>query len=68
MRFEVSRMLSDESPKKEPEAPAVQHVAEAHRLLQRLREKLDKHPELERAIEEIEMALSKLTVSTGGML
>ena len=44
------------------------HVTEAHRLLTGLREKLDKHPELERAIEELELALNKLTLNTGGML
>jgi hypothetical protein len=50
---------------------AVQHVAGAHHLLTTLREKLgtlEKHPELAEAITKLEMALSTLTVNTGGML
>jgi hypothetical protein len=52
----------------EPKKPAIEHVSEAHRLLQDLREKLDVTPELEQAIESLEMALSILAVKTGGML
>jgi predicted component of type VI protein secretion system len=52
----------------QPQKPAVEHVSEAHRLLQNLRGRLDEHPELEQAIEELEMALSVLAVKTGGML
>jgi hypothetical protein len=33
-----------------------------------LREQLEKHPDLEAAIERLEMALSILTTKTGGML
>ena len=44
------------------------HVAEAHGLLTRLREKLDEHPELDEAIEKLEMALAVLTARTGGLL
>jgi hypothetical protein len=47
---------------------AVQQVKEAHTLLQTLRERLDRHPELEQAIEKLEEALNLLTVKTGGML
>jgi hypothetical protein len=49
---------------------AAEHVAGAHHLLKALREKLsvEKHPELEEAIQRLEMALSVLTVKTGGML
>jgi len=49
---------------------AAEHVAGAHHLLKTLRDKLamDKHPELEEAIQRLEMALSVLTVKTGGML
>ena len=49
---------------------AAEHVAGAHHLLKLLREKLsvEKHPELEEAIQRLEMALSVLTVKTGGML
>jgi hypothetical protein len=47
---------------------AAEHVAEAHRRLNALREQLDRHPDLEIAIERLEMALSILTTKTGGML
>ncbi len=60
-----------ESQPKQPERPhqeIAEHIAGAHDLLQRLREKVDKHPELEEAIRRLEMALSILTVNTGGML
>ncbi len=62
-----------DSPPKQPERPheeVAEHIAGAHDLLQRLREKLamEKHPELEEAIRRLEMALSLLTVNTGGML
>jgi hypothetical protein len=46
-----------------------EHVAGAHHLLQDLREKLAvDHPQLDEAINRLEMALSILTVKTGGML
>ncbi len=47
---------------------ATQHLSEAHQMLKSLREKLDQHPELDDAIERLEMALSILAVETGGML
>ena len=47
---------------------AAEHVAEAHRILSRLQQQLDKHPDLESAIARLEMALSILTTKTGGML
>jgi hypothetical protein len=47
---------------------ATEHVAEAHRLLTTLRDRLDEHPELEQAIEKLEMALSALTLKSGGLL
>jgi len=47
---------------------AAEHVAEAHRRLTVLRQELDKHPDLEAAIERLELALSVLTTKTGGML
>jgi uncharacterized caspase-like protein len=57
------------APKEQPsEHPAAQHVGEAHRLLEGLRAKLGTHPELDEAIEELQLALSVLTVKTGGML
>jgi hypothetical protein len=50
------------------EGNAAQHVAEAHRILSALQLPLDKHPELEQAIDNLEMALSILTTKTAGML
>lgn len=47
---------------------AADHVAEAHRRLSVLRKQLEEHPDLEAAIERLEMALSILTTKTGGML
>jgi len=51
---------------------AAEHVAHAHGLLKGVREKLaaveHQHPELDEAITKLEMALSILTVKTGGML
>jgi hypothetical protein len=51
---------------------AAKHVAGARHLLTELRKKLhgveDDHPELQEAITKLEMALSILTVKTGGML
>jgi hypothetical protein len=47
---------------------AADYVAEAHRRLTTMRKELDKHPDLEAAIERLEMALSILTTRTGGML
>lgn len=55
-------------PSPEQQEKVTQHLQEAHRLLNDLRKRLDKHPELEEAILKIETALSMLTVSTGGML
>ncbi len=61
-----------EDPKPAPETPqppdAAKHVAEAHRILSALQLPLDKHPELGRAIDNLELALSILTTKTGGML
>jgi hypothetical protein len=47
---------------------AAEHVAEAHRRLTAMRTQLDNYPDLEAAIERLEMALSILTTKTGGML
>jgi len=57
---------SQENSKQNPNA--VEYVAEAHRRLTLLRQELDKHPDLEAAIERLELALSVLTTKTGGML
>jgi hypothetical protein len=51
-----------------PQPDAAEHVAEAKRRLTALQAQLDKHPDLEAAIERLEMALSILTTRTGGML
>jgi hypothetical protein len=64
MTAEVSG--ASRTPEQRPDA--AEHVAEAHRLLNGLREKLDKHPDLEEAITKLELALSILTTKTGGML
>jgi hypothetical protein len=52
----------------QPSPDAVAHVAEAHRRLTAMRTDADKFPDLEAAIERLEMALSILTTKTGGML
>lgn len=49
-------------------ASAVEHVAGAHRLMQDLQKRIGQHPELEEAVHNLEMALSVLTVKTGGLL
>ncbi len=53
-------------------AEAVQHIAEAHRILSQLRQEPDKHPASREAIAEVmqklEMALAILSVKTGGWL
>jgi hypothetical protein len=57
------------SPENPEQSPIVaENVAEAHRRLTVLRQQLDKHPDLEAAIERLEVALSVLTTKTGGML
>ncbi len=54
--------------KESARAKATQELAGARHLLKSLREKMGTHPELEEAIEKVEMALNHLTVNTGGML
>ena len=64
--------MADEMKSLESNVPAspqaAEYVAEAHRRLTTMRKELDKHPDLEAAIERLEMALSILTTRTGGML
>ena len=48
--------------------PAAEQVANAHQRLSALRSQIGEHPELLEAIRSLEMALSILTVKTGGML
>jgi hypothetical protein len=58
---------SEPDPKQNP-AQAAAHVASAHQVLKALQQKIGQHPELATAITNLEMALSILTVETGGML
>jgi len=64
--------MADEKKSSGPDAlaspQAAEYVAEAHRRLTTMRRELEKHPDLEAAIERLEMALSILTTRTGGML
>ncbi len=50
------------------QSKAVENVADAHQLLKTLREQLGQHPELDEAIRKLELALSALTLQTGGLL
>ena len=59
---------SEPQENREQHANAAEYVADAHRRLTSLREELDKYPDLEAAIERLELALSILTTKTGGML
>ena len=62
-------MASEPNSFENPSSPnAAEHVAEAHRRLSILRQQLEAHPDLEAAIERLEMALSILATKTGGML
>jgi hypothetical protein len=47
---------------------AAEHVAAAYRLLKILQGKMGEHPEIEQAVNKLEMALAILGVQTGGML
>jgi hypothetical protein len=51
---------------------AVQHISEAHRILNKLRHEADKHPAsreaIAEAIQKLEMALAILSVKTAGVL
>jgi hypothetical protein len=47
---------------------AAEHIADAHKILKSLRGQLGKHPELDEAIRKLELALSALTLQTGGLL
>ena len=56
-------------PNPSPESKQVaENLAEARKLLDQLRSKLGQHPELEEAITKVELALSALTLQTGGLL
>jgi hypothetical protein len=47
---------------------AAEHVAAASQLLKTLQEKIGEHPEIQEAVNKLEMALAILGVQTGGML
>ena len=51
-----------------PQDKAAEQVAEAHKLLRALQRELEHHPELDEAIIKLELALSALTLQTGGLL
>jgi len=55
------------NPAQIPQPDASSNVAEAQSLLKSLREQVA-HPDLDVAIEKLELALSILTTKTGGML
>ncbi len=55
------------TPEKTPH-PAAENIAEAQKLLQSLQAELGKHPALDEAITKLELALSALTIQTGGLL
>jgi hypothetical protein len=60
---------------KPPETPhpaqAIEHLSGARHALKNLREKLhdaEQHAQLDEAIRKVELALSALTIKTGGFL
>jgi hypothetical protein len=58
---------------KPPETPhpAIEHLSGARHVLKSLREKLqdaEQHAQLDEAIRKVELALSALTIKTGGFL
>jgi hypothetical protein len=60
----IDELKTGEQPLSEP----IQHITGAHQLLTSLSEKFGAiHPELNEAITKLELALSALTVNTGGM-
>ncbi len=59
---------SDKTTLERSASKAAANVADAHKLLKTLQQQLGKHPELEMAIEKLEVALSALTLQTGGLL
>lgn len=61
-------MTTPDAPTPAPTPNAAEQIADARELLKSLRDKLGQHPELEEAIVKLEMALSALTLQTGGLL
>jgi Lon protease-like protein len=62
-------MNSPDAPTPQPsQNKAAEHVEDAHKLLTALQQQLEHHPELDEAIRKLELALSALTLQTGGLL
>jgi hypothetical protein len=62
-------MNSDQVPRPgTSQSKVAEQVADAHQLLKNLRNQLGQHPELDEAITKLELALSALTLQTGGLL
>lgn len=64
--------MATEKPTAEQHRQAVQHITEAQRILNKLREETGKHPAsreaIAEAVQKLEMALAILSVKTGGVL
>lgn len=58
----------EEPTQKTSQNTAAANVAEAHKLLTSLKQPMERHPELDEAITKLELALSALTLQTGGLL
>ena len=59
------------SPESSHPTQAIEHLSGARHLLKNLREKLkdaEQHAQLDEAIRKVELALSALTIQTGGFL
>jgi hypothetical protein len=64
----VEHKTAEPKPGEQPLSEPIQHITGAHQLLTSLSEKFGAiHPELNEAITKLELALSALTVNTGGM-
>ncbi|MDR3762637.1 MAG: hypothetical protein P4M01_00930 [Acidobacteriota bacterium] len=61
-------MNPDTAKNEQDKTPVAVHIAEARDLLHDLRNELGQHPELDEAIQKLELALSALTIQTGGLL
>jgi hypothetical protein len=62
-------MTSPDKPTSESsQNQAAEHLADARQLLKSLQEQVEGHPELDEAIVKLELALSVLTLQTGGLL
>jgi hypothetical protein len=62
-------MSLPDAPKSElSQRSAAEHVTGAQQILKSLREQVGQHPELDEAIIQLELALSALTLQTGGLL